>query len=147
VNFKFNIQKYNKFKQNIAGQKHHIVLVDEAIFRAMKGSVVPANFWDNAATFLERGVGFSLFHKGKLATTAFSSFIMDDKLELGMETVPAFRGKGFAQYTCARLIDYSLENNYEPIWACRLENKGSFFLAQKLGFEPTLEIPYYRLCK
>jgi hypothetical protein len=35
----------------------------------------------------------------------------------------------------------------EPVWACRLENDGSYKLAQKLGFEPVLEIPYYRLSK
>lgn len=35
----------------------------------------------------------------------------------------------------------------EPIWSCRLENTGSYKLAQKIGFLPTAEIPYYRLSK
>jgi RimJ/RimL family protein N-acetyltransferase len=70
---------------------------------------------------------------------------MDNMLELGMETVPKFRGKGFAQHTCSQLIDYCLDNDYEPIWACRLENIGSVRLAEKLGFKSTIQIPYYRL--
>jgi hypothetical protein len=33
----------------------------------------------------------------KLAATAYSAFIHDNKLELGIRTIPDFRGKGFAQ--------------------------------------------------
>ncbi|MCG8409826.1 MAG: GNAT family N-acetyltransferase [Bacteroidales bacterium] len=111
----------------------------------MKGSVVPSNFWDNAHDFDKQGVGFSLYHNNKLATTAFSAFIFDKELELGMETTPEFRGKGYAQYACSALIDYCLINNYEPIWACSLKNVASYNLAQKLGFIPQLTLPYYRL--
>jgi RimJ/RimL family protein N-acetyltransferase len=95
--------------------------------------------------FKNNGVGFSLYHNGKLAATSFSSFRFKEKLELGIETAEEFRGKGLAQKVCAALIDYCIENNLEPIWACRLENTGSYKLALKLGFEPFLEIPYYRL--
>jgi hypothetical protein len=54
---------------------------------------------------------------------------------------------GFAEYTCSALIDYCIENNYEPVWACHLENIGSYKLAQKIGFTPSALIPYYRLSK
>lgn len=69
----------------------------------------------------------------------------DNQLEFGIETVDGFRGKGFAFHTASSLIDYCLENNYEPVWACRLENTGSYKLAEKLGFEPTVTLPYYKL--
>jgi RimJ/RimL family protein N-acetyltransferase len=113
----------------------------------MKGTVIPANFWDNADDFIQNGVGFSLFYEDQLTTTAYSAFIHDDKLELGIETLPEFRGKGFARLTCAALIDYCLENHFEPVWACKLENTGSYLLSQKLGFEPHIEMPYYRLSR
>lgn len=32
-----------------------------------------------------------------------------------------------------------------PVWACRMQNRGSYNLARSPGFEPALEIPYYRL--
>ncbi len=48
---------------------------------------------------------------------------------------------------CSTLIEYCLENSYEPVWACRLENVGSYKLAEKLGFEMYGEVPYYRLSK
>lgn len=147
VNFKFNLNKYLAFKHNYIKKKMKIVRTDENIFANMKGSVVPSKFWNTPQNFVENGVGFSLFHEDQLATTAFSSCILDNQLELGMETLEEFRGNGFALYACSALIDYCLNNNFEPIWACRLENLGSYNLAMKLGFEPVKKHQYYRLSK
>ena len=145
INFKFNLQKFLDQKEENTDTDIQIVRTDKEIFRNMKGSVIPYYFWKNENTFLENGIGFSLFYKNKLASTAYSAFVQVDKLEIGIETIKEFRGKGFAQKSCVALIHYCLKNNYEPIWACRLENIGSYKLAQKLGFEPTLQLPYYRL--
>ncbi|MBN2349753.1 MAG: GNAT family N-acetyltransferase [Bacteroidales bacterium] len=147
INFKFNFQKYPDFSKKNLISTVKIVQTNKKIFEDMNGSVVPKYFWDNADDFLKRGAGFSLFVEDKIAATAYSAFVHDNKLELGIETVEEFRGRGFAQYSCSALIDYCLEKKLEPVWACRLENIGSFNLAVKLGFEPTAEIPYYRLCK
>ena len=95
--------------------------------------------------FAENAIGFSLIANNEPVSTAFASFIHDRQLEIGIETRPEFRGQGLAQITCSALIDYCRENDFEPVWSCRLENTGSFSLAQKLGFEPTLIIPYYQL--
>ncbi len=147
INFKFNREKYNADRKMTLPQDCEIVQTDKKIYREMIGSVIPSYFWDNVKDFIENGVGFSLLCDKKLATTAYSAFIHDDKLELGIETISEFRGKGFAKLTCSALIDYCIENDYEPVWACRLENTGSFTLAEKLGFEVCNEIPYYRLSK
>lgn len=145
VNFKFDIEKYLDFKKNNIIKKHKIIRTDKDSFKEMKGSVVPGNFWNSAEDFCKNGIGFSLYYQEKLATTAYSAFIFNKELELGMETLPEFRGKGFAQYTCSALIDYCLLNDYEPIWACRLTNAPSYQLALKLGFVPNLTLSYYRL--
>jgi L-amino acid N-acyltransferase YncA len=79
------------------------------------------------------------------ATTAFAAFVHGKQLEMGIETAPPHRGKGYAVYICQALIGHCLKEGFEPIWACRLENAGSFRLAKKLGFEPTLYLPYYQL--
>ncbi|MHA7830076.1 MAG: GNAT family N-acetyltransferase [Flagellimonas sp.] len=147
VNFQFNPQKYFEFKKDLKPLNGTIIRTSEREFNEMTGSVIPSNFWDNAVDFLTNGIGFSHYFNGQLSCTAYSAFLIDNMLELGMETLPKFRGKGIALHTCSRLIDYCLENNLEPIWACRLENIGSFNLAKKLGFEPTVQIPYYRLSK
>lgn len=145
VNFKFSLEKYLDFKKNNSTENHNIIRTNQESFNDMKGTVVPSFFWDTADDFCTNGVGFSLYYQNKLATTAYSAFIFENELELGMETFPEFRGRGFAQYACSALIDYCLQNNYEPIWACKLANMPSYKLAQKLGFVPSRTLPYYRL--
>lgn len=144
INLKFNSSKYKPKKIN-SGIK--IIRSDEEVFNNLKGEVVPSYFWNNAHDFLENGVGFSLYYNGNLASTAYSAFVNDSKIEIGIETASEFRGRGFAHHVSSALIDYCLENDLEPVWSCRLENKGSYNLAKKLGFEPVLRTPYYRLSK
>ena len=146
VNFRF---MYKKYLQLAKTQQSYVEIVrtDAKIFDNMQGSVVPKYFWDNKEDFLKNGIGFSLLYNSQLAATAYTSCLHDDKLELGIETVEKYRKMGFAEIVCCALIDYCIENKYEPVWACRLENVGSYKLAQKLGFEPILQTPYYRLSK
>ena len=82
-----------------------------------------------------------------IASTAYSAFVAPGILEIGIETSPLYRQKGYALKVCQQLIDYCLQNKLTPVWACRLENSASYYLAQKLGFEPSLYLPYYRLAK
>jgi hypothetical protein len=145
VNFKFNPESYLIFKKAFKGKHFNIIRTNKSSFEEMEGSVIPRYFWNNADDFCKNGLGFSLFENKKLASTAFSAFIFENKLEIGIETLKEFKGKGFAQYTCAALIDYCLENNYEPVWSCKYENTASFQLAKKLGFEPTKMVPFYKL--
>lgn len=145
VIFQFNVEKYLDFKRKPEKNTYEVVRTNKQHFEEINGTVVPTYFWNNAEEFSMNAVGFSLIYEGKPASTAFSAFIIDHKLEIGIESVAEFRGKGFAQYSCMALIEYCLEKGYEPVWACRLENLVSYKLAQKLGFEPTLYIPFYKL--
>lgn len=112
---------------------------------AIHGSVVPANFWDGADEFLAHGIGFTLLDHGQPAALAFSSFIHDDRLELGVETLPEQRGRGFGRLACAALIDHCLSTGMTPVWACREANVPSYRLALALGFDVAQRLPYYRL--
>jgi RimJ/RimL family protein N-acetyltransferase len=145
VNFKFLPDRFRMPVEIDLDPNIKILRTNRQNFREMKGSVVPLHFWDSEDDFVENGVGFSLFYKNELASTAFSSYFHDDKLELGIETFEAYRGRGFAVYVCSALIGYCLENGLEPVWSCNLANMGSYKLAQKIGFSPVLKIPYYRL--
>ena len=145
VNFSFNPSKYRQFKSSFPVSDFEIVRTGGEEFENMPGTVVARYFWRDTTHFIRNGVGFSLIYNGKPACTAFSAFIREGQLELGIETAQPFRGKGFALACCAALIDYCLEKGYEPVWSCRHENTGSFLLAQKLGFEPILFTPFYRM--
>jgi hypothetical protein len=145
VNFRFDPGKYPRLWRNNIPEGVEIVRTDKKMFDEMPGSVVPKYFWNNADDFLSRGAGYSVICNGELAATAYASFVIDNMLELGIETVEQFRGKGFGKYACCALIDHCLERKLEPVWACRLENIGSYKLALKIGFEDIAYIPYYRL--
>ncbi len=147
VNFRFSKEKFISFRKSFDSSTYTIVRTDKHLFEDMNGAVVPKYFWNDADDFCNNAVGFSLIYNGRVASTAFSAFIIGQKLEFGIESVADFRGLGFAMHTCTALIDYCLEKDYEPVWACRLQNTNSYKLAQKLGFEPTLYIPYYLLIK
>jgi len=144
VNFQFKRENYTPMKLSQLSE-FRLVETDVNLFDQIKGTVVPQHFWRNGNEFAKTGTGFSLMLNNKPVSTAFASFVHKPKLELGIETKKEFQGKGLALYTCSALIDYCLENNLEPVWACRLENTGSFRLAEKLGFEPVRTIPYYQL--
>lgn len=122
-----------------------VVRTDANLYTEMSGSVVASEFYTDADDFVKNGVGFSVLENGKLASAAFAAFIIGKDLEIGIETIPAFRGKGYAKYCCSALIAWCLDNGYEPIWACRKANLTSYYLAQKVGFRVSWEIPYYRL--
>ncbi len=144
VNFQFNSGRYTPINLNEASE-FRLVQTNVNLFNQINGTVVPDCFWRNCEEFAETGTGFTLMHGDNPVSTAFTSFVHEPKLELGIETKKEFQGQGLARYTCSALIDYCLENNFEPVWACRLENAGSFRLAQKLGFEPVRNLLYYQL--
>ncbi len=143
VNFKFNYNTYSLFKENINLKDYNIVKTSTELYSKMDGAVVPKAFWKSAEQFEQSGVGFSLFIEEQLVSTAYSAFIHDNQLELGIETVKGYKGKGLAAICCAALIDYCIANDFEPVWSCKLENVASFKLALKLGFEPVSYRPYY----
>lgn len=147
VNFTFAINRYREAAKNRTITDEAIIIrnTTDSSYETMKGSVVPNAFWNSSEDFRQQGISFSLYYNNMLAATAFSSFVAPGKLELGIETFFAMRGKRLAEYACAALIDYCIEHRLEPLWACRLENVGSYKLAQKLGFVPSRRMPYYRL--
>ena len=143
VNFRFCAKEYAAARRRLSSSCR-VERADRAAF-AMPGSVVPRAFWRDAERFLDAGAGFAVMIDDEPAALAFSAFAMDGKLEIGIETVPKFRGRGLATHACAALIDDCLARGLEPLWACRLENTASYRLALRLGFEPVRYLPYFRL--
>jgi GNAT superfamily N-acetyltransferase len=140
VNFRFDRSLYRP----VSGPA---VPTSPEVFGSMPGQVVPRHFWRDYGHFARDGAGFTAMAGNKPAATAFAAFVHGSRLEIGIETVPEFRGKGYAAVACRALIDYCLARNLEPLWSCRLENAGSYNLAMKLGFRPTLYMPYYQLVR
>ncbi|OKP95460.1 GNAT family N-acetyltransferase [Paenibacillus sp. P46E] len=145
VNFSLDREAYFAARARFFKQDAALVRTGKEQYAALTGSVVPKYFWRDEEHFLAEGVGFSIMEGDEAASTAFASCSAAGQLEIGIETAEAFRGRGYAFTVSSALIDYCLDHQLEPVWACRLENQGSYRLAQKLGFRPSLTLPYYRL--
>ncbi|OKP82430.1 hypothetical protein A3842_10455 [Paenibacillus sp. P3E] len=145
VNFRLDREAYFAARAQFFKQDAALVRTGKEQFATLTGSVVPKYFWRDEEHFLAEGVGFSIMEGDETASTAFASCSAGGQLEIGIETAEAFRGRGYAFTVSSALIDYCLDHPLEPVWACRLENQGSYYLAQKLGFKPSLTLPYYRL--
>lgn len=147
VNFSFNVHRYEKSKTKIDFGSQTIEKMNRSQFIKFKGTVTPSLFWDNYDDFDKAGLAYSVIENGDIASVAFASFVHGNKLELGIETAPEYRQRGYAIKACASLIDHCLSDHLEPIWACKLENTNSYRLATRLGFDEEGRYPYYGLKK
>lgn len=147
LNFKFDKKIfYDEYNRTDISQYEVIPTPTDMLFN-ISGSVVPKEYWKSPQQFEEIAKAFSVVIDGKPVSTAFTSARHDDKLEIGIETDKEYQGKGFGYLACAKLIEYCLENNLEPVWSCRYENTASVNLCKKLGFIETLRMPYYYIPK
>jgi len=145
LNFKFNSNKFYEKYHQVDKSQYNIISTPADILFEINGSVVPKDYWKTPEQFANFVKAFSVMIDNKPASTAFTSARHDDKLEIGIETAKEHQGKGLGYLACAKLIEYCIAGNLEPVWSCRLENTGSVKLAEKLGFEETLRMPYYHI--
>jgi len=143
LNFKLDAAKFHERYRQADKSQYEVVATPTDLLFEISGRVVPKDYWKTPEQLNDMAKAFSVMIDGKPVSTAFPSARHEDKLEIGIETVEKYRKMGFAEIICCALIEYCIKNGYEPIWACRLKNIGSYRLAEKLGFNPVLEIPYY----
>ena len=147
LNFKFNSAKFYEKYNPVDKSQYEIIPTPIDMLFEINGSVVPKDYWKDPKQFDNLAKAFTVMIDNKPVSTAFTSARHDDKLEIGIETIKAYHGKGLGYLACAKLIEYCIDNNLEPVWSCRLENTGSVKLAEKLGFVETLKMPYYHIPK
>jgi GNAT superfamily N-acetyltransferase len=87
-----------------------------------------------AQAFLAHGLGFGAVHEGQLACAATSYTRSSRSVEVAIATRPAFRGRGLAAATAARLLRQCLEEGLAPRWTA--SNPVSQRLAERLGYRP-----------
>ena len=145
LNFKFDLVKFNETYKQMGKTLHEVISPSIETLFELHGSVVPKDYWRSHERFNDIAKAFSVMIDGKLAATAFASARHDNQLEIGIETVKEHHGKGLAYLVCAKLVEYCIDNDLEPVWSCRSGNIGSVNLAKKLGFVESLRMPYYHV--
>ena len=83
--------------------------------------------------FLEKGFGFVILNDDEVVgATATGNIPYNKSFEIQIVVNKEYRRQGFATLLAMNLIEYSLENGFDPRWDA--DNDKSAALAQKLGY-------------
>lgn len=106
---------------------------DADAFAAFESSA-PAADLDEAFVELDHWLVFGAFAQGRLACVASMYPWSHTRLaDLGVITLPAFRGRGLARKTVRALSARALALGYEPQYRCQPDNRASVALARSCG--------------
>ncbi|WJS89613.1 GNAT family N-acetyltransferase [Microbacterium testaceum] len=98
-------------------------------------AAAPEDELDEAFVELDHWLVFGTFVDGTLAAAASMYPWTGTRLaDLGVITLPEFRGRGLARATVLAMAADALERGYEPQYRCQLDNAPSVALALASGF-------------
>ena len=108
--------------------------ITEELCGRIQGFVVPSLYWNGSSNFLKSGKGYCAMDGDIPAAWAFSSAVSADETDIGVETRSDHRQWGLGAAVAARMVQYCLETNKRPVWACNAANAASNALAVRTGF-------------
>jgi RimJ/RimL family protein N-acetyltransferase len=108
---------------------------DRAAFERFAAEA-PEDDLDEAFVELDHWLAFGTLVDGRLVAAA-SMYPWDGSLlaDLGVITLPEFRGRGLGRATVRAMSARALELGHEPQYRCQLDNAPSVALAAASGFE------------
>ncbi|MFC0681310.1 GNAT family N-acetyltransferase [Lysobacter korlensis] len=90
---------------------------------------------DDAFVELDHWLVFGTFVDGRLAAAASMYPWRDTPLaDLGVITLPGYRGRGLGRVTVRAMSARAIEMGYEPQYRCQIDNAPSVALARAAGF-------------
>ncbi|WP_058303198.1 GNAT family N-acetyltransferase [Gorillibacterium timonense] len=154
VNFRFHEDRFRAGRAAVPDSGLPVLQLSREQAMGIPGTVIPSSFWRPeglpSSAWIpsptpDPDAAFGVIENGVIASVAFTSYLSDRELEIGIETAEGYKGRGLAYESSSALIEYCLRHDLEPVWGCREGNIGSYRLARKLGFEPIRTLPYYHL--
>jgi GNAT superfamily N-acetyltransferase len=97
--------------------------------------------WNSLTDFLAEGFGFCLVRAQgsangeEVVCWCTAEYVSGKKLGIGIETLPAYQGRGFATLTAAAFVQHCLASGLTPYWDAFKSNTPSLAVAEKVGFE------------
>lgn len=115
------------------GDIRRLAADDAAIFAAFE-SVASEQDLDNAQVELDHWAVFGSFDNGRLVAVS-SIYQWEDAaiMDLGVLTLPTFRGGGHARRLVRAAFRYACAQGYEPQYRCQVDNAASSALAPAAG--------------
>jgi len=104
------------------------------------------SFWHTSQDFLRLGFGHCVSDQesGQIVSWCLTVFAAGSERELGLATLPEFRGRGLAAQAAAACITQALAENIHLHWHCWVDNLPSSAIAEKLGFQHERDYSVYR---
>jgi L-amino acid N-acyltransferase YncA len=119
-----------------------LLLIDATWFARCRYGEYYTAYFGSAERTLEKGLGYCLVKEQELLSEAFAADAALGMIEIGAITGEAYRGRGYATVTCARLIQECEARGYRTYWNCAKDNVASAGLARKLGYQTEKEFRY-----
>jgi RimJ/RimL family protein N-acetyltransferase len=116
--------------------------IDATWFARCRYGEYYAAYFGSVERTLEKGLGYCLVKEQELLSEAFAADAALGLIEIGTITGEAYRGRGYAALTCARLIRECEARGYRTYWNCAKENQASAGLARSLGYQTEQEFRY-----
>ena len=109
--------------------------IDEELVPALEGFAYYVSMFGSVECALQNTIGYCLMHDEIVACEAVAGPLTRGLAEMGVGTREAYRGKGFATLTSARVIQACEALGYRAFWNAAQQNVASVALAKKLGFQ------------
>jgi RimJ/RimL family protein N-acetyltransferase len=113
--------------------------MDRALFERLLDRDAYLMSFGGVEPVLAKALGFFLMYGDEILCEAATGPVALGKIEVGVTTREAHRGRGYATIACARLIQTCEEQGYDTWWDCAKQNVASAALARKLGYRTERE--------
>ncbi len=130
----FEYSKNNEFPEVTIPNGYKLEEIDKELLLKISGTILPSLFWKDLSVFLTKGKGYCLTRNGDIASWAFSAATSSKEIDIGIETSPRFQHQGLGIIAAKKMIQYTVKQEKNPVWACHYKNVASEKMAEKLGF-------------
>ena len=90
--------------------------------------------WNSVVDFRRTGFGFAAHDDETIVCWCTAEYVSDGRCGVGIETVEAYRGRGFATLTASAFVEHCVERAVIPHWDAWTSNQPSVAVAEKVGF-------------
>jgi RimJ/RimL family protein N-acetyltransferase len=113
---------------------YRLVPIDRALFAHSLWRDEILEACGSTDRFLAYGFGLCLLYQNEIVSEAYAMFEGAGRVELGVVTHAAYRGRNYAAITCAPLIMRCEARGTPTYWSCHQTNTASVQVARKLGY-------------
>ena len=113
---------------------YRVERISSQLLPRIQGRIIPSFSWDCGEQFLEKGLGYIVTEGESIAAVAFSAAVSSEEIDIGVETMEPFRGKGYATLLANTMCQTICQMGKRPVWAHAEQNAASGRTALASGF-------------